>query len=66
MVKNSTLFYLVDDFSKPSEMLITPFYERTTSEDQMNLYLDMVEYDPGEALVKKVLQRAEKEKEPLQ
>lgn len=65
MVKNSTLFYLLDDFSKPSEMLISPYYEQPSTDDLLSLYLDMAEYDPGEALVMKTMQRAEKEQKPL-
>lgn len=58
MIKNSTLFYLVDDTSQTSDILLTSNINRTFCDEIVDLYLDLIEYDPGDNLVKQILQQA--------
>ncbi len=57
MVKNSTLFYLVDDINLTSDILLsTTVY--TLWDEKVDSMLNMLEYDPGENLVSQTLHRA--------
>ena len=58
MVKNSTLFYLVDDTSLTSDILFPNSLNTILCNEQIEFLLDMIEYDPGIDLVNKTLQRA--------
>jgi len=66
MVKNSTFIYLLDDFSNPPDMILTPFYDETSNDDLLNACLNMVECDPGEKIVESILLKAAIETKPLQ
>ncbi len=57
MVKNSTLFYLVDDINLSSDILFSTSIFENLWDEQVNLLLDLIEYDPGTALVTKTLER---------
>ena len=58
MVKNFTLFYLVDDTNQTSDILFSTSTYRTFCDEQVELMLDLIEYDPGIELVKRTLQKA--------
>jgi hypothetical protein len=57
MVENSTLFYLVDDFNLPSDMILNPLNETKLPEEHWSFFLDMLEIDPGHDLVQKTMER---------
>lgn len=58
MVKNSTLFYLVDDLNELSDILLSTDTYKPYCDEQVETLLDLVEYDPGIDLVKQILQKA--------
>ncbi len=58
MVKNSTLFYLVDDINLSSDVLLSTSNYPASSDEDVDILLDLLEYDPGARLVTKTLQRA--------
>ena len=58
MVKNSTLFYLVDDFNMSSDFLLSTSIFSSLLDEEVDFLLDLVEYDPGAKLVTETLQRA--------
>ncbi len=60
MVEISTLFYLVDDFNLPSDMILTPNNETILEDEYYTFFLNFLEIDPGEELVAKTLERLEK------
>ncbi len=59
MAETSTLFYLVDDFNLPSDMLLSSSPEVVLKEEYMLAFLDILEIDPGEALVNRTLKLIE-------
>lgn len=61
MVEISTLVYLVDDLNMPSDMILTPNYESYLQDDDYPLFLNLLDFDPGEELVAKTLERIEEQ-----
>lgn len=59
MAKTSTLIYLVDDYEIPSDMLLFPEYETTLKDEYLLSILDLLETDPGDELVSKIMERIE-------
>jgi len=59
MVEISTLFYLVDDFNLPSDMILTPNQDNLLKDEYYSVFLDILEIDPGEELVSKIMERLE-------
>lgn len=59
MVEISTLFYLVDDFNLPSDMILTPNQENLLKDEYFSVFLDILEVDPGEELVSRIMERLE-------
>ena len=59
MVKNSTLFYLVDDINLSSDILLSPSNENPLQDEELDFLLDLLEYDPGAELVTKILQEVD-------
>lgn len=60
MVKTSTLIYLVDDFNIPSDMILTPGLDKPLADEKYSQFLNILEIDPGEELVKRTLKLLEK------
>ena len=58
MVKNSTLFYLVDDFNLSSDILLSTSIFSSFIDEEVDFLLKLLEYDPGSKLVTETLQRA--------
>ncbi len=58
MVKNFTLFYLVDDTSLTSDNLLTTNPYKPFCDEQIDILLGLIEYDPGIDLVNRILQKA--------
>lgn len=58
MVENFTLFYLVDDTSHTSDILLTTNSYKTFCDEQVDFLLNMIEYDPGIDVVNQILQKA--------
>ena len=58
MVKNSTLFYLVDDINLSSDILLSTSIYASSLDEDVDTLLDLLDYDPGAKLVTKTLQRA--------
>jgi len=56
MVKNFTLFYLVDDISLSTDILLSPSNDNPLQDEEIDFLLDLLEYDPGAELVTKTLQ----------
>ena len=59
MVRSSTLIYLVDDYNMPSDMLLYPELETTLRDEYMCSILDLLETDPGDELVSKIMEKIE-------
>lgn len=58
MVENFTLFYLVDDTSQTSDILLTTNSYKNFCDEQVDFLLNMIEYDPGIDVVNQILQKA--------
>jgi len=58
MVKNSTLFYLVDDLNMSSDILLSTSNYSSCFDEEVNSLLDLLDYDPGARLVTETLERA--------
>ncbi len=59
MVKNSTLFYLVDDVNLSSDILLSPSNDNSLWDEEIDFLLDFLEYDPGTELVTKILREVD-------
>lgn len=59
MVKNSTLFYLVDDINLSSDIILSPSIYNSLWDEEIDYLLDLLAYDPGTELVAKTLQRVD-------
>jgi len=58
MVKNSTLFYLVDDMNMSSDILLSTTIYSSCFDEEVDLLLDLLDYDPGDNLVTETMKRA--------
>lgn len=45
----------------PSDMILTPNYESYLQDDDYPLFLNLLDFDPGEELVAKTLERIEEQ-----
>jgi len=61
MVENSTLFYLVDDLNLPSDMILTPYEDNLLKDEYYSCFLDLLEVDPGEQLVRGIMEKLEEQ-----
>ncbi|MEX0987284.1 MAG: hypothetical protein WD052_07380 [Bacteroidales bacterium] len=59
MVEISTLYYLVDDLNLPSDMILTQSQIHLQDEELFYNFLDLLEVDPGENLVKRTMEMLE-------
>jgi hypothetical protein len=59
MVRTSTLFYLLDDLNKPSDMLLETDQIISLKDEHYCSLLDLLEVDPGEKLVSLILEKLE-------
>lgn len=57
MVKTSTLIYLVDNTKTPSDMFLSPDFDNIIEDEFYFLFLNLLETDPGEELVSRVLEK---------
>lgn len=51
MVKNSTLFYLVDDVNLSSDILLSTSIYTSFLDEEVDKLLDLLDYDPGSKMV---------------
>lgn len=51
MVKNSTLFYLVDDVNLSSDILLSTSIYTSFLDEEVDKLLDLLDYDPGAKMV---------------
>ncbi|HKK62433.1 MAG TPA: hypothetical protein VJ951_07730 [Bacteroidales bacterium] len=57
MIKTSTLLYLFDDISNPSDFLL-PFNEqKSEADDYLGSILSLAEFDPGDDLVNRTIDK---------
>lgn len=59
MTGTSTLFYLVDDMNIPSDTFLTPYQETLLKDEYYTTFLNLLEVDPGDDLVTKIMKRVE-------
>lgn len=56
MRKISTLIYLVDDTTLPSESILYESVEQSTTDELLNSIFEFIEIDPGSELITRILE----------
>lgn len=59
MRKISTLFYLVDDTTLPSDIILFEDVDQLTTDELINSFFEFIEVDPGSDLVTRIFERLE-------
>jgi hypothetical protein len=59
MTGTSTLLYLVDDMNIPADTLLTPYQETLLKDEYYITFLNLLEVDPGDDLVTRIMERLE-------